>query len=400
MTLPWWHPDEELLAEALKHLRDFARDLRQTLRPQPLPLRPEGAVEPETSQVATVTDLLEAAGTVVFLGEKLSARSLLSGLSKEPGLASLVSQAVRLLIEDSLEPRLGEMLRDVYDLRLTEEESRASMEETIVDALAERDRVELVLEGARCLLGLEPELDDETRAALLSFDETLSPELWRFLPLGTRRAARCAWAAPLFRERLWWWHRGCELPHKALEDVETAARVIHLFPKAREELDRLIQAERDIEKAAASLPVRGTQTGEPGRGKLISLREHILARLRAVTQPGAPRESDLLLVAERQRLYLAAAGDEEKPLYSTPEIVISSDGGTLFLDIQSPAEQAPGRLPLLEAADHPPVEGSPTEIGRFEFSLSIAHFSSEEAWITVFLEAGERRIRLPFDDES
>jgi hypothetical protein len=391
MSLPWWKPDEELLAESLGQVQDLACEVRRAISGSPRRGSRDSGDEGEEGALSRMADLLQAAGAAAFMGEDAAVRRL-GDLAETQGAEDLAARTLGVLIEQGLAPRLSGLLRDICDYGCVAEEDRPCLEERIVEALAERDRVELAIEGARCLCAREPRLDDETLAALLSFDEVLRAELWRTLPLGTRRAARCAWAAPGHRGRLWWWNRGCDLPHTALEDMQTAARVIHLFPEAREELERLLQAERDLDEMCAA-------GASPEPRKVIPLRDYLLNKLRPEVPDEDRKREPFLCIAEMDARYLAASPYGEKPLLRTAEFTLSTDGESLILDIESPAESAPGRLPQLEAAGHPPLAASrAAEPARYEFSLSAPHFSVLEAWLVVSLKDGERRLRLPFDE--
>ncbi len=395
MSLPWWKPDEELLETSLVALASCASRLRQTLSGG-LPLDSE--IPPEEVEEAAriwMTDLLEAAGTVAFLGRGDTARSRLGDLVGSAPAYALAAAAVSRLIEESLTPALSGLMNDIYWLASAEDPDREVLEERIVEALAERDRVELALEGWRLLCGGEPQLDEEALAALGSFDEALKADLWRTLPLGDRRAARCAWAAPEYRCRLWWWDRGCDLPHTALQDMQTAARVIHLFPEAREELERMLQAEQDLERLC--------KAGEDRRrGTVVSLREYLLRRMQRKSRAVSDSPEIPAMVVGPCRVYgLAAAGYEEKVLYRTGELTVSTDGENLIVDIEPPAESISDTPPVLEARGHTSLAATPAqEPARFEFPLSSPIFSAPEAWLLVSLAKGERRIRLPFDEEA
>ena len=207
-------------AATLAEIDERAAEVRRALAfvsslPDQQPGRESGIPLDHDRAAATdhMGDLLDAVGTAVFLGASDTARDRLGDLLDSRAACDLAAAAVSRLIEESLSPALSGLMNDIYELVAAEDGDRECLEERIVDALAERDRVELAMEGARLLCGCEPELDDDSLAALASFDDLLRAELWRTLPLGDRRAARCAWAAPRYRERLWWWFRGCDLPH-------------------------------------------------------------------------------------------------------------------------------------------------------------------------------------------
>jgi len=402
MSLPWWKPDEELLAATLAEIDERAAEVRRALAfvsclPDQQPGRESGIPLDHDRAAATdhMGDLLDAVGTAVFLGASDTARDRLGDLLDSRAACDLAAAAVSRLIEESLSPALSGLMNDIYELVAAEDGDRECLEERIVDALAERDRVELAMEGARLLCGCEPELDDDSLAALASFDDLLRAELWRTLPLGDRRAARCAWAAPRYRERLWWWFRGCDLPHTALQDMQTVARVIHLFPEARQELERMLEAEQILDSLCAAGRDRG-------RGKVISLREYLLRKFRPKTSSsGETRQMFVCVSGPRGPYDLAASHYEEKPLYQTAELTVSTDGENLIVDIESPEKPLADRPPVLEAPDHAPLAARQApEPNRFEFPLSNPVFSAPEAWLVVSLTTSERRIRLPFDERE
>jgi hypothetical protein len=418
MSLPWWKPDAQLLQTSLGELDEAASEIRRiltrSLAPEtqgpPAQLPPEkeatlkGALsssegaESQEPEISRMADLLEAAGTLVFLDCEVEARKRLGDLVHSPAAHDLGCAAVSALIEEGLLGRLSGLLDDIYDLSTTEDEERASVEESIVDALAERDRVELALEGLRLLCSREPELADEVLADLAAYDESVRAHLWRTLPLGDRRAAGYAWAAPRYRKRLWWWFLGSDLPHTALEDMHTAARVIHLFPEAREELERMLKAERDLEHLCAMGP------SQQDRGKVMSLREYLLRRLRRDIRSDLEERGKVAPAAafELARIThrLAASGYEEKPLYRGEEVTVSTDGVSLIVDFEAPAEPAPGTPPVLEVPGLLPLYATAAlEPARYEFPLSSPHFSASEGWLVVRTRALERRIRLPFEEE-
>lgn len=395
MSLPWWKPDEELLAASLAEMEERASDVRRALA-RTLPSAAELPSEKEEEAVQVqMAGLLEAVGTLVFLGLGDTVRDRLGNMVGSPAATMLAVAAVRRLIEASLTPVLSGLMTDVYHLFQAEDGEKEFLEERIVDAMTERDRVELALEGARLLCGRDLELDEDTLADLGSFDEVLRAELWRTLPLGDRRAARCAWVAPGYRKRLWWWSRGCDLPHTALQDMQTAARVIHLFPEARAELERMLQAEQDLDSLCGAGEDRG-------RRKVISLRVYVLRKFRLETPTDvAGRQSSTLVAGPCLPYSLAASTYEEKPLFQTKELTVSTDGERLIVDIESPAEPAPDSPPVLETEGLAPLEATRAqEPARFVFSLSCPHFSSPEAWLVVKLATAERRIRLPFEENG
>ncbi len=228
-----FEPDERLIADAKSVIADCVAES-----------------ESKTVSVHELAEeVLEALGTLVFLGREQDAldrksQADLSWIFAEigPSLAEALSE--------QLDDALAEISMLASELRELKEESRLETETLLVDALAARDRVELVLEGARVALGREPGLTLDLQVSLESFEQIVSPILWQTLPLGPRRAAKAYWCTPEMRPRLWWWHRGADLPYNALEQLETAALVIQAFPEAREELEQMIQSAEILHKAA------------------------------------------------------------------------------------------------------------------------------------------------------
>lgn len=396
MSFPWWKPDEELLAATLAEIEEGSGEVRRAMG-NVWPTGSETPVDREMEEAtARMGDLLEAVGTAVLLGCGDVARDRLGDLVESPVVRTLVAAAVSRLIQECLTRVLSGLMNDMYDLDTAEEWEKPVIEERIVEALTERDRVELALEGSRLVCGREPELGDDALAALASFDEVLKAELWRTIPLGDRRAAQCAWAAPEFRERLWWWYLGCDLPHTALDDMQTAARVIHLFPEAREELERMLQAEKDLDNLLAA-------DMKASRGKAISLREYLLERFRMKTPSVVETPQPPSAVGAPLTLHyrLAASHYEEKPLYRAEELTISTDGENLIVDIEPPAKSLAERPPVLKAPGYAPLTARKApEPERFEFSLSSPLFSAPEARLVVRLVTSERSIRLPFDEHD
>lgn len=241
-----WKPDEGVLEEARAVLLDWIASVGED------PVAPD-------RRVGEALSALEAAGTLSLMG--LAGEVDAYAEPRRERLATEVATALEELDPASLDEAASTLLTRAPDLELDEDEDAlAELEEELVEALSARDRAELVLEGARRVLAREPELSVELEASILGFDEALRPELYRLLPLGSRRAAMAAWAEPSQRSRLWWWHRGAGLPHTALRDLGTAAWVIRVFPEARAELERLVEADGLIESMAEDLRAAPVQT--------------------------------------------------------------------------------------------------------------------------------------------
>jgi hypothetical protein len=314
-----WQPDETLRVETSTMLDDMLATL--------------SAADPSDPRARAVArGALEAAGTLVFLGLAEDARRALDRAGA--ALAHAAHELVRSLEAEPLERALVEVLELAPELQLSPDDELPQIEERIVDALSVRDGVELLLAGAHLVLGDGVELDADLESSIMTFDELLGRELWRLVPLGSRRAARAAWAAPALRPRLWWWHRGADLPHSALSDLGTAARLIQIFPEAKEELERMLQAERDLD-ALRELP--------PGPSAADRPTERVIVLEVVRRRPGLA-----------EGLALAAGGGEAEPLIElagTPEIelhITRRPSGRLEASMSDDAGILPDASVLLE----------------------------------------------------
>jgi len=198
--------------------------------------------------------LLEAAGVLSLLGDGGRVEALAAPYRIQ--LEARVAEAISSFEPEVLDLVIDRVLELAPELALAEGGVLADLEEEVVRLLLTRDSIELALEGASLLLGHKPSIPAELAAAIAGFDRRLEPELWRLVPLGSRREAMCAWAEPSRRAQLWWWHRGSSLPHTALAELASSAWLIHVFPEARAEFERLIEAEdvmRDAVKEIAAL---------------------------------------------------------------------------------------------------------------------------------------------------
>jgi hypothetical protein len=272
----------------------------------------------------------------------------------------------------ALSPELGE----------DDDDARTMAEAEVLAALELRDRAELLVEGARHLLGKDPALPPELEAALLSFDELVAPELWRLLPLGQTRVDRVRWASPRNRARLWWWHRGSDLPMTALDEMGTTARTLFLFPEARRHLDDLIAAERDIQR------FRAQRAGDP----LVSIGE-LLERRRRQGSRGDPSDETI------DALRIAAADfSPEVVLLETPELTVSASRTHFIVDLESPSGTAPDASATLAASGIGELSGTPTEPGRFEFPLSTELLRTTEVTLRMLVAGRVIAIRIPQDN--
>ncbi len=326
--------------------------------------------------IDTAEAALEALGTLIFSGSAdeardRAARDDLSWLADEVGA----------VLGGTLAERLDDAMTAVAALapkiRSAEPDSTGELEERLLKALAYRDKVELVLAGADVVFGVLPELPMELEVSLASFEDMVEPMLWQTLLLGPRREERSTWCAPKMRKRLWWWHRGADLPHDALEHLETAARVIHAFPEAREELERLIRSEELLQQMAA----RGA--GELGA---LSLAEHFEGLARG-------RGGD-----ENERLALAAAPeDEEKTLLEHEALTIAYCQGTLIVDLEQDPDMEAAHPVILEVPGQELLAGTPGEVNSFTFDLADPRFQAREGRLCVYLVSGAVHLGLPLE---
>jgi hypothetical protein len=333
-----WTPDETLLQETVETLNEMVS----------IAIDP---ALPEDERRGCALGALECLGTLAFMGyDPLSSIQSTAETGERAALHKIALGALDELDGGELDEAAGEILRLLADLTPRETEEELLVEERLVEALRARDAVELILEGARHILGDPLEIPLELEAAMLSFDEVVSEELWRMLRLGTRRAARCAWAAPSSRSRLWWWQIGADLPATALDDLGTAARVIHLFPAARDELERLIRAEARIDQMVAPPPA----------SVVISFDGWAARR----SKPDKARIGNPYA--------LAAATAREDVIFEHEGFSLSLTARALRLDLAEEAELAPGAQPSIELDQSGPWECLIDEEipGQFLFPLA------------------------------
>jgi hypothetical protein len=359
-----WKPDEILLNETKRVLESLL----------------EAAAKGRTD---VITGALEAFGTLVFLGRKEDAGQAVMKAGHE--FKNSVLHALSDFQVEDLDRAAAEIALLAPDLAAIEQEDeRTDIEERIVEALAIRDRHELTVEGARAVLGKEPELSDDIQAAALSFDETIEENLWRILPLGSRRAARSVWAAPEYRSRLWWWFRGSDLSETALDDLATAARVIHLFPEARKELERLVQVEGNIERIVRT---------DKLEAEVVSIFSHLKERYKSAFP-----------YTYSEQLRIAASDQEdERLLLELEQVSFSMNRVNLIVDYEN-IDALPGKKVkhpvILIAPNHPDLPAKPTEKGRYELSLDAEQFGAEKAKLKVKLKKGAITVDLPFREKS
>jgi hypothetical protein len=129
------------------------------------------------------------------------------------------------------------------------EEASSPDAKRIIETLRVRDSIEVLLEGARSVLGDDLGLEDEAMASLMSFEQLVRPEIWRLVPLNEVRAASLEWLKPERRRDFWWWADGVDVPPDALDGLSAAAHVLERFPGAGAELERLRAAQKVLDKA-------------------------------------------------------------------------------------------------------------------------------------------------------
>lgn len=205
-------------------------------------------------ELQVARELLEAVGILAFMG---LAHDWVEGLSV--WLRKILEKAAAcapIYIDWGRIPNSAiDIVNELKKLDLTDLSENADLEERLVELFEVRTNVEFVLEGARAITGKPPTLNAQQIAFLADFERIVGPQLWRSLPLGTRRAAHVAWALPEKRHQLWWWFRGCDLPHTALDSLATTAEMIVTFPETWEELERLIAAQKLLH-TISSQPVK------------------------------------------------------------------------------------------------------------------------------------------------
>lgn len=356
-----WQPEKELVDGTAKKRDEILCELSEEIDPR------------DSKRYPKVLELFKVLGMRHVMGLE---ETLTSDLREK--IISLVPLALAYLKPEQVLAAAENIVLRAPELLLLEDEALTKLEDELEQDLKTRDRVELVLIGARSVLGCDPELPLELETAILTFEGLLKEELWRLLPLGSRRAAAIVWAKPEMRQRFWWWALGEDLPQTALEDLSTSARIIHLFPKARQELESMIVAEKFFEFS------------EAGREK-ISLREFFLKT----------RYENLCQKKRQEGIFkLAADVGEEIVLLREPEdspkITLSSDGRKILLDIEPPHRLRGGEKPVLEIPGREKKEFTPTERGRYELLLDEEIFKAPAGKILVLLETEDVFLEVPF----
>lgn len=320
----------------------------------------------EALQAGNVEEALAAAGGLAIRGEEAQAKALAARLSPQA-----IRETVGSLGAEPLDQATAVLVQAGPELQDADESERQAIADELIQALELRDRLESIRIAAELLLQEKPAIDQELDASLIAFDELMGEELWRLLPLGELRAARTAAIAPSYRRRFWWWHRGHDLPASALDSLGVAARILHLFPAAREELERLIQAERDLDQL--------THPRQPGR--VLSIADHLSKRARA-TQPEG-------------RIAVAAAETERRLELPGTRAILVLTGDELILDYPANTEPVKGRPPQIEVPGLTPLVGIPTgDPGSFSFSLGAEQMGALRGKLRVPFAGGDEVVEL------
>jgi hypothetical protein len=182
--------------------------------------------------------LLEAAGTLVAMGGPI-------GFNRFRGrMLSLHAKAYLVDLDFSfLEVAAEQIAADAAGLYYADEEELPERAQSIREALAARDTLELKIMGAEEICR-EWEMDDEQRSSLIFFEDTVSHELWHLLSLGESLWIELAWMAPAKRQRFWWRHRAYGFTRKSLDALIETASTLAAFPEAQDHFDALLKTAR------------------------------------------------------------------------------------------------------------------------------------------------------------
>jgi hypothetical protein len=353
-----WQPEKELVDVTARKRDKIFAELVAEIDPR------------DSKRWPRVLELFKVLGMrhVMGLDDILSPEQREKAVSLVPLALAYLKPGEILLAAENIALRAPELL-------LLEDEALSTLEDELVENLKTRDRIELVLLGARAVLGRNPPLPLELETAILTFEELVREDLWRLLPLGQRRSDAIVWAEPSMRKVFWWWALGDDLPETALDDLSTSARIIHVFPGARRELEALIEAERKL---------------DPG-GK-FSLREFFLKRRHDALCSGKPQEGVFKLAADLGEEILLYREPEEEPVFS-----LSCDGRKIFIDIEPPHALRAGENPVLEVPGKGRREFLSTQRGRYEAFLEDEIFEAPGGKIKIPLDEKDITLEVPFD---
>jgi len=285
--------------------------------------------------------------------------------------------------------------------------------EPLERALEARDRVELALLGAEAMVGSGAlRLDDELAAELDAFESLLRPELWRLTVTNEDRARPLAFVPPPLRDRFWWRFDGVDVDPRAADALPAVASLVARYPEARDELERLIDAERIWRSAEPTVeavppvqaPVAAPQPADQGR--VTSLADWVARKTRRGS-PAAPPERGTggrgvgEAGDDEPALALAAAPpDAELPLLERPEVELSFRApGELLVDVI--ADRDAGRAPSLRQEDGRVTDlvPVPDTLERFSIMLDRPLLDAAGVVLRVPLVGGMLEIRLPPEEE-
>lgn len=349
MTRIEWKADAELRDTVLKSLSEYNNSQKD-------------------ESDATTADILELLGTLVFAGCEEDARQWLE--ESAPDDFSQMTEPCLEEIEGGGVDNAAIVLSSLIPtLRESSLEDRSDIEEQVVDALRARDQIELVLAGAELVLGDKVNVNDELGSSIDAFDDLITSMLWMTVALGQRRAARCAWASPEYRHKLWWWHRGCDFPHNAIESLETTAQLIHVFPQAQEELDLLLKTEQTIQSLSSP---------DDEKTNVFSISDWIHS------------------VGESKELAVAA-GDRggHRTLLKNDKISFSTNAGKLVIDCEVKWDDSAKNVATIKVSGLEDLPGTETLRGRYEFDLDSGHMKAASATLVVRLRDEVLQIPLP-----
>ncbi len=359
-----WKPDEMMLEEKLRIREELTNRLQKMVTPD----------------LDSLCALLENIGALSLMNYE---NELLVENLPFTDVGEIVQNAIDQLDANELNQATESIARFSAELQVAESEERSRLVDILVKACCTRDRFEFILEGARVLLGTAPQLSLDVETAVLTFDGLVESELWRLLPLGPKRAEKVRWVCPEKRSRLWWWQRGSDLPGAALDNLGTAARLIHLFPEARAELERLVQAEKQLEQM--------TSPAEHNP-EVVSLAEYLAARYKSA------------LPADTARLPIAAADqDAERLLFEGEQISLSMNKDHLLVDYEDAdllSEKGLEQAVTLKASGYLELVAKATVRGRYELPLDAQQLNAKEASLHVILKKGKLVINLPLPEHQ
>lgn len=212
----------------------------------------EGA---RNGDVASVAALLEAAGTLRLAGAEQETQQ---AATEARGLLFAIARCLREADFASLEGAAIRVCEAATEVVTAEGPELDRLRSEVLEALATRDRFELLMQGATALLGVPPKLSEDQESYLLEFASLVRPELWRLVPLNEDRLARCEWVDRGKMESVWWWSHGRDIPSSGLDALGTAAHLLVRYPEAREHLERLVRAQHVMDGHPERAIVRET----------------------------------------------------------------------------------------------------------------------------------------------